>query len=96
MYCPLWIPIQRGLSLSVFVFPLQPSIPPFLENAMLSISNILCLTTAFASVLAVSVGSFDDGGNTLVSAMMVVIYHLTTIHLQILILVPVDVSRKRE
>lgn len=38
---------------------------------MLSSFRALILTTAFSSVLAVTVGGFDDGGTTLVSAMMV-------------------------
>lgn len=38
---------------------------------MLSSFGALVLSTAFTSVLAVTVGGFDDGGNTLVSAMMV-------------------------
>ena len=56
---------------------------------MLSVLGTLSFTSALASVLAATVGGFDNGGSTLVSAMMVsceATYSLRSISLRLVFL----------
>ena len=48
----------------------QGSLPTMLMSSRLSFAA-LCLASASSSVLAATGGSFEDGGDTLISAMMV-------------------------
>jgi len=61
----------RFHSIQLFPFPLILLFPRSPPPSMFSSFGALVLATAFTSVLAATAGGFEDGGDTLVSAMMV-------------------------
>jgi hypothetical protein len=63
---------SSAVLLIIFLFvALSSSATTFEALPMFAILGALLFSTAFSSVLAATVGGFDDGGNTRVSAMMV-------------------------